>query len=233
MDPQIKRQRLETGLKLAGAGAVCIVLGPAAFLALKGLGLLIAFGLAAGTAAAGLKVVPLVSFKISNAVVKGVIAEAKANPIETLINLQVEKQRQLEAQDQNIITFATAVGNFDDKVRTYSKRYPDKAQRYKEIAGKMHEALEEQQQLQEQARHSLVELAGRITEARDMYDMALAAKQVTELSGNAQQRVFADIKQQIAFDAVTGSVNQSFAALDVAVARSKELPAIQDAEVVS
>lgn len=218
-----KSQKLATALKWVGGILVAAVASPIIFLALKATLGLLALGVAAGVGMALLKLTPWFSMKISNIVMKLIIHEAETNPIETLENLRIEKTEELRKADEAIVEFEMEVRNYDDKTKEFSKQYPEEAASFTEISTKMHEALKLQKDEQEVARAKLQDLGLRIEKARAIYDMSMAAQAVTELSNSAAAKVYADIKQKIAFDSVQKELNRSFASLNMALNQRKTI----------
>lgn len=241
MDDEVRRKRLATmfkwGLGLAGA----VLISPVVFLAVKGIvGLIIAVAL--GYAA--IEFAPVFAMKISNRKVKMIVQEAERNPIETMENIRIEKTQELERADQDIAEFETEIGNFDDQLEMFKRDYPAEAPRYVMISEKMHDALDAMKQEQSVARRELKNFEAQITKAKAIYRMALAAQRVVRLSKSAEAKVFAQIKQEVAFDAVRTQLNRAFANLNLALerradaraelsgARQTALPEARPAEVI-
>lgn len=226
MDSDQKKQRLTTALKW-GLGIVGLaVITPVVFLALKAALGLLALGVAGVAGVAFIRLMPVMSMKLSNTVIKLIVREAEANPIETMENLKIEKLGELQKADNAIIEFEASVRNYDDDTRQFTKDYPDEAAAYQEISSKMHEALKLQTQQQDGARLKLNDLALRIEKARAIYKMALSAQRVTQLSKSAEAKVFQDIKEKIAFESVRMELNRSFASLNMAISQQKAVPAL-------
>jgi hypothetical protein len=170
-----------------------------------------------------IQLAPAFAMKIANKRMAMIMAEAEANPIETLLNLKVELSQDLEEKQRKIQDFETEVLNFDDQVESFQKEFPEEADTYVELSNKMHEGLELMKEEQQHASDALVELDVKIKKGKAILKMALAAQNVQKLSGDAEQAVFQDIKQQIAFDSIRTNLNKTFAGLNTAVAKRKEL----------
>jgi hypothetical protein len=218
MNEEEKKRKIATALKWLGGLVLVGVISPLTFIILKGMLGLIALGVVSVAALAGLKLAPWVSMKLSNVVVGLIMNEASKNPIETLINLEIDKTKELEAADKAITEFDAEVQNYDDKTAEFKRDYPEEAPRYEEIGQKMHLLLDRQRQKQGEARQALVVLHKAIDKARAIHQMALAALKVQELSRSAAGKVYADIKQQIAFESVKKSMFKAFAELNTSVA---------------
>ena len=215
-DNDVRRQKLATAFKWALGLAGAFLVAPYIFIAVKGM---IGLALAAAVGLIITQLAPVFSLVLANLRMKLLIGEVQENPIETLLNLKAEKNAELEAADQKIVDFETEIGNFDDQLQDFSSQYPKEAPTYKTLSERMHVALTGMKQEQSNARRDLQELDRKIAKAQAIYKMSLAAERVTKLSSSAQARVFAQIKEQVAFDAVRTELNRSFASLNLAIER--------------
>jgi septal ring factor EnvC (AmiA/AmiB activator) len=218
-DADVRRQRLETLLKW-GIGLIgAIVVAPYIFLAVKGM-----VGLAIAIAVGLLitQLAPVFSMKLANWRMGLIVAEAEANPIETMQNLYLEKSQELNRADNNIADFETEIRNFDDQLGDFKTQYPAEADSYDALSLKMHQALDEMKREQTQARRELQNFDQQITKAKAIYKMSLAAQKVVKLSKSAEAQVFAKIKEQVAFDSVRTQLNRSFANLNLALERRND-----------
>lgn len=223
----LKRIKIETYLKWGLGAAAALIISPVVFLILKGAAGLLACAIL-GTA--GVNLMPWFAMKMANWKVKAIVDESNRNPIETMENLRIEKQEELDQADRNIVDFETEIGNFDDKMVGFKKQYPEEAPRYEELSAKMHELLEEMKKEQTEAQEKLRDFIARIAKAKAIFDMSGAANKLAAMSKSAQAKVFADIKEQVAFDRVRTELNRSFASLNMAISKrtervSLELPA--------
>jgi len=236
MNNDDRRKRLEFLFRWGIAGVGLIVLTPLMFLLLKGIAVAMALGVAGAVGFTSIFLAPLFSFKLANWRMKMMIAEVEDNPIETLQNLRVEKQAELERADQKIVDFDTEVRNYDDSVRTFQSEYPEEAESYKVISENMHQALENMKTEKANAQANFNDLIQKIKKGEAIYKMSMAAQKVTQLSKTAQAQVFAEIKQQVAFDTIKSQLNRSFASLSQAVESRKatrgELPEHKAGEAI-
>lgn len=222
MEPDDKKKKLATVLKWGGGIVGAAIVSPIVFLALKGVLGMIALFVAAGAGMAILKLAPIASMKVSNVLIRGIVNEATANPIETMQNLLIEKTQELQEADKAIVDFETEVRNYDDQTKEFAKKYPDEAPSFNEISTKMHEGLEIQKLRQEEARAGLDDLTQKIAKAKAIYKMSLAANKVTSLSASAEKEVFQSIRQTVALDSVRTSLNHAFASLNMAISSRKQ-----------
>jgi archaellum component FlaC len=222
-------QRFKWGLGLFAAA----VISPFVFLAIKGI-----VGLAAAFAIGMIitQLAPVYALKLANWRMKLLVSEVETNPIETMQTLLVEKTEELNGADGKIADFETEVRNYDDQVDTFKQQYPAEAETYEALSEKMHTALEDMKHEQTIARKELQNLEDQIKKAKAIYKMSLAAQRVTALSKTAEEQVFADIKQQVAFDTVRTELNRTFANLNLALERRRDtrsaLPTLKAAEGV-
>lgn len=215
-DPEVRRKRLETALKW-GAGLVgAVLVAPFVFLAVKGI---VGLAIAAALGLVVTQLAPVFALKVANWRIKLLVDEVEKNPIETMQNLFVEKTQELARADNNIADFETEIRNFDDQVDGFKQQYPAEADSYETLSARMHEALAGMKSEQSAARAQLADFEKKITKAKAIYKMSIAAQNVVKLSRSAEAEVFAKIKEQVAFDAVRSQLNRSFANLNLALER--------------
>ena len=223
---ELKRKRIEFFAKWGLGFIGCVLIAPLAFMALEGVVALVAF---VAIAFASIQFAPVFALKIANARVKALVNEVEKNPIETMQNLYIDRNKELVQADEHIRDFETEIRNFDDQLGGFKQQYPDEADTYQDLSGKMHEALANMKQEQTQARRDLKELDTRIIKAKAIYKMALAAQKVTQLSQSAEAQVFAQIREQVAFDSVRTQLNKSFSSLNLALERRNDAKALNPA----
>jgi hypothetical protein len=222
---EARRKKWETifkwGLGLGGAIAASQVI----FLAIKGI---IGLAIAGGLGLVIVQLAPVFSLKLANRKIKLLVDEVEANPIETMQNLFLEKSKELAQADQDITEFETEVRNFDDQVDMFRSAYPEDAKSYEELSCRMHESLKDMKSEQSSARKGLQKFEEKIKRAQAILKMALAAQKVVQLSKTSEAKVFAQIKEQVAFDTVRTELNRTFASLNTALERradTRTLPA--------
>lgn len=213
-DPQ--HQRLATALKWGIGLLGAAIIAPVIFFAVKGL-----IGLAiAGIV--GLTIVnfaPVVGMKLATWKLKLIEADAEDNPIETMQALYVDKTRELQEADQNIVDFEAEIGNFEDQVGELKRQYPTEAAAYDTLSNRLHESLVDLKEKQTDSRRDLADFNAKIKKAQAIFKVSLAAQRVTRLSKSAESQVFAQIREQVAFDSVRTQLNRSFASLNLSLAR--------------
>jgi hypothetical protein len=222
-DNEIRRQRLAAWLKW-GLGMVgAVIVSPFVFLAVKGI---VGLAIAAAVGFVVVQLAPVFATMIANWRIKLLVAEVEANPIETMHNLYIEKTKELERADVNIVEFETEIGNFEGQLGAFKEQYPAEAASYQALDDKMRSALADMKTQQSEARRALVDFNLKIRKAEAIYKMAAAAQRVTQLSRSAEAQVFAQIKEQVAFDSVRSQLNRSFASLNLALERRLDAQAI-------
>lgn len=210
---------------------VAAVAVPVIFLALKAVLGLLALGVAAAVGFVMLKLTPWFAQKATNIGIRLFVREVEGNPIESMESLFIEKNQEADQADGEIVEFETEVRNFDDETEEFAKTDPTEAPAFKEIGSQMHAALKSMKEEQAHARAQLEDLRERIQKAKRIYKMSLAAQRVAQLSRTAEKQVFQQIKEQVAFDTVKTELNRSFAALNMAVARRKNINSLPPARV--
>jgi hypothetical protein len=221
-DPRVLEKAAKYKWLLFPLGAA-LALGPVAGLIIAGVQAIIWLGAFALGAYTVVYYTPVLAMKLANWRLKALLSEAANNPILTLKNEYATRVQQLQAADNEIVDFSSEVRTYDDQLRDFKRQYPDEADSFQEVSDKMHVGLKDMTDEQGIARAALQDLKGRINKAEAIYNMALAAEKVSQLSQDTEGRVFSEIKQKVAFDAVRASLNHSFAALDRAVAKRQEL----------
>ncbi len=86
----------------------------------------------------------------------------------------------------------------------------------------MRRGLERMKRKQAKAKQTQALYKAKIEEAEAIYEMAKAAREVSELSADIEQQVFIDIKQQVSFDAVNHEFNTAVAELTLEVDNEEE-----------
>jgi hypothetical protein len=203
------------GLGFAGA----VIVAPYVYYAIQGL---VGLAIAAAIGLTVIQLAPWFSMKLANWRMKLIVSEATANPIETMRNLYLEKTQELATADENIVDFETEIHNFDDQVGEFKRQYPNEAQTYETLSAKMGEALADMKGQQTEARKALSDFQTKIKKAEAIYKMSLAAQKVTQLSKSAEAQVFAQIKEQVAFDSVRTQLNKSFASLNLSLEKRSD-----------
>lgn len=213
MDTEAKRANVKKWATIGLIGLVGLIVSPVIFLAIQGLvGLIIA-------AVTGLAVVtfsPWVAMKFANWKVKAIVAEAKENPIETMINLLAAKNTAFKEFQVNVTTAVTARNNFKSKIETFASKYPARAPEFKAQLARMTELVERKKKALQDAEHMLEEGQSKLDEMKAYWEMSQAAQAANKAAGMDTGDQFEKLKSDTAVDAVFESMNRAFAELEVA-----------------
>jgi len=215
MDINEKREKVKKWATIGLIGFVGLIVSPVIFIAIKGL-----IGLAIA-AIVGLTIVtfaPWTTMKFANWKVKSIVAEAKENPIETMVNLLNAKRQAFQVFKANVETAATAEKNFKTKCDQFSKQYPARAQEFQVQLEAMHDLVNRKKIALRQADQSLEDGENKLAEMRAYWEMSQAAQAANKAAGMDTGDQFEKLKADTAVDAVFDSMNRAFAELEVAAA---------------
>lgn len=214
-------------IKWGGAALLLILLGPAILSgALAGVAGIIAVII-------GLILVhwlPVISLKISNRAAEAKIAEANRhiaalkaeaakNPIETLLNEQRLKHRELDKEADAIQAFDTEVENLRDTVQQEGSRIKSTAGRKKgeEVLRGMELKLKYRRAAFQRAKEKLEAYDAKVEEAEALWRVSLAAQRADAASGENNQDMFRKIMEDTAFHSVASEVNAAMAGLRTSI----------------
>lgn len=218
-----KRATYDKWFKIALVALGALIISPIIFLVVKGIvGLVIA-------GVIGLVVVnfaPVFSMKLANWKVKGVVAEAKENPIETMVNLLQEKKTAYNAFKLSVENAVTAAKTFETKCKEFTQKYPARAHEFIVQVNAMKELVEKKKQALKQAQAMLIDGDNKLEEMRAYWSMSQAAQEANKAAGMSTGDAFEKLKSDTACDAVFESMNRAFAELEVAAALNT--PAIEN-----
>lgn len=212
MTNEERKQRIEKILKLVGLGVVGFIVSPVIFATIQGLvGLIVAaaIGLFAVNVA-----VPWYAMKIANWRLKAMKAEAAKNPVETLQNQYLEKEKQVEKFSQHIIDFSTAVENFAQKLKIFEKDYPDEAPQMREQLSKTRQLLSNKRQKLVQANEGLKAFKAEIKKVGAKWQIAQEAMAMNQAAGMTDESFMEQMIKETAIESVTTSLNRALAEID-------------------
>jgi methyl-accepting chemotaxis protein len=188
-----------------------VVISPLVFMAVKGL---LGFGICVLLYMIGYKFFPAVSLYLSNLALKAFRLAAAANPVETLQNILIVKMQEYDDQNAALTRFDSKVRNFDDKKDRLARRFPTEVRKFEEMSRNMHAFLEDWRTKQRHAIVTLQHTKAELEKAQAIWEVACAGQEVASLSKKAKARIYQQIAEQVAVDAITGKLNQAFASLD-------------------
>ena len=219
MDIEAKRQKIKKWSSIGLIALIGLIVSPVIFLAIKGLiGLIIA-------AVVGLTVVtfaPWMAMKFANWKVKAIIAEARENPIETMINLLTAKRQAFKEFQANVTTAVTARNGFKTKIEAFAKKYPARAVEFQTQLESMTDLVERKKKALVSAEKMLEDGQLKLEEMQAYWDMSQAAQAANKAAGMDTGDMFDRLKADTACDAVFESMNRAFAELEVAAALDVE-----------
>jgi len=218
-DPTERKKRVARRWRVGLALVVGVVAAPFVVAGIEGLAGLFVIWLLTTVA---VQFAPVISMKVANLRLKAIKAEAEKNPIETMEATYAEKSEVIRAGDEKIVAFESRYRTYLDQLDDFKEKHPSKADRFVQIARTMGTGLKRMKQKQAAAKEEQKAYWDKISEARAIFAMALAAQAVSELSATAEQQVFQDIKRQVAFDAVNTAFNRAVAELSLDVEDPKE-----------
>ncbi len=228
IDDQKRRQRIETVVKVVGLAVVGFIVAPFIFVAIKGL---IGLAIAGTIGLAGIYATPWIAAKFANWRLKLIKAEAMKNPIETLQNDYSRRQEALGQFLESIKKFAAEVMTFKDKLVTFSKQYPDEADKFKDNLLKMNQLLQLRQAKYKDAKENLADYELEIQKASAIWDMGQAAAQMNKAAGMSQDDFFAKIAVETALDSVQKNLNTAFAELETSLLdEDKDVKAMRESK---
>lgn len=213
-NPEERKKRIARRWKIGLTLLIGVVAAPFVVAGIVGLAGLIVIWLV-GTVA--IQFAPVVSMKIANWKMKAIKAEAEKNPIETMENIYKDKSEAIQAGDEKIVAFEGRYRTYLDQLEGFKQSHPNKAERFIAIGRTMGMGLKRMKTKQRNAKIEQKAYWDKIQEAKAIFSMALAAQAVSELSADAEQQVFQQIKEQVAFDAVNTAFNSAVAELSLDV----------------
>lgn len=217
-DPEVRKKRIAHRWKVGLALLVGVVAAPIVVAGIEGLAGLIVIWL---LATAAVQLAPVVAMKMANWRLKSMKEEAEKNPIETMQNIFAEKSKEIVSQDQKIAEFAGRAADFQDKVIGLRKKFPEDAAKFDTAIDAMRRSLEVKKRRQREAKQEQAAYAAQIERAIAVMDVAKSMQSAAELSAEAEQKVFRDIKNQVAFDTINHRFNTVVAALAAEVEDDK------------
>lgn len=196
-----------------GIGALALA-GPIIFMALKGLVALITFGLVGVTA---LTLAPVIGMKLANWKIQSIKAEAATNPIETLQNMRLEKQEQLNKGWEALKRIKTSVRNFQDKVESFRDRFGENDRQTLKFADQLKTMRQVEAQTEDKMQRAAdaLRLFDKEIERADMiWQVSLAGQEATKAAKMNSDDVYEKIKADTAIESVQSSLNSVFAELE-------------------
>jgi hypothetical protein len=224
VDINAQRDKVKKWSTVALIGVVGLIISPVIFLAIQGLiGLIIA-------GVVGLAVVtftPWLTMKFANWKVKAIMAEAKENPIETMVNLITAKEAAFQTFKLNVENSAAARDTFKKKCEKFAAKYPARAAEFQAQLKRMQDLVEKKKVALREAQKSLEDGHNKLEEMQAYWEMSKDAIELNKAAGMDTGDVFEKLKNDTACDAVFQSMNRAFAQLEVADALEVDEKTVQ------
>ena len=213
MDIDTRRANVKKWATIGLVGLTGLIVAPVIFLAIQGLiGLIIA-------GVVGLAVVtftPYMTMKFANWKVKSIMAEATANPIETMINLLAAKKAAFQTFKLNVENSAAARDTFKQKCEKFAAKYPARAAEFQAQLERMIDLVQRKKVALRDAQKSLEDGENKLEEMQAYWEMSKDAIELNKAAGMDTGDAFEKLKADTACDAVFESMNRAFAQLEVA-----------------
>lgn len=218
----MEKSKIQRWAQIGLVGLAALIISPVIFMVIKGL---VGLAVAAAVGATIVTLTPWVSMKLANWRVKAIKDEARTNPIETMTNLLIEKQRAYGLFKTQVETAVTAYKDFETRCREFSRKYPDRAQEFNRQLVDMSSLVEQKKAALIQAKETLREGENKLVEMKAYWEMSQAAQAAHQAAGLDTGDLYEKLKADTAVDGVFESVNRAFAQLEVAAAIS-DTPAV-------
>ncbi len=222
---ELKQQKITKLVKVGVMLVVCAVLGPLAYLAIKGIVGLAAFG---ALVFIGYHAAPVIALKVANAKyraldderishIQKVVKTASENPIETATQQSLAYKERAKKYLEGITAYSTEVGNFENMTAEFAKKYPDTAPRYREQLATMRKALAYKNEKYKELVENIKLMDEKIAFLTANWKMSQALQKVNALGGVDGGDPMEQLKADAAIDAVVNSINRAFAEMDASV----------------
>lgn len=214
-DLEVKRQKYNTAFKVGLIGLAALIISPIIFMVVQGL---VGAAIAAGIGLVVVNAAPVVSMKLANWKVKGIVAEAAKNPIETMTNLLIEKRKAYQQFKESVTNAVTARNSFAEKCTKFAKQYPARAPEFQKQLDNMTALVEQKKRALNDAEEALKQGALKLEEMKAYWDMSQAAIEANKAAGMDTGDFYEKLKVDTACDAVFDSMSKAFAQLEVEAA---------------
>lgn len=216
--------------------AICAVIGPVVYLAIKGIVGLAAFG---ALVFLGYNAAPVIAQKVTNAKTLALEAErnafyraldaeknshiskvakaAAADPIATARSQSNDYKKRAERSLEAITAYGTEVRNFENMTADFSRKYPDNAKMYRDQLETMKKALEHKNSKYKELMEKIKTMDDQISFLEANWKMSQALQKANALGGGDLADPMEQVKADAAIDAVRNSINKAFAEMDSAV----------------
>lgn len=197
-----------------GLGAA-LVIAPVVFMIVKGI---LGIGLAVAAGWFMIKMAPAFSTWATNLSLKLVRWEARVNPIETRMNVAMERDAQIAQAEKDIKSFNGAIKTYANQVEEVRKRYPEEAPKFEAHLRAMEKLLDRRYTALEKAKLELIGYVSATEKASFIWDMTKASENISNSAAKLSEKdAIHRIKSDEALKSVDASMANSFAELDHAL----------------
>jgi hypothetical protein len=221
-----KRDRMKKYIMVGGAALVGLIVAPFVMVAIGGL---IGLGVAAAIGFTLIQLAPWFALKMSNLRyrlietektdhIKKVTQAAAQNPIETLTNLLISKNKAFQEFKTSVENAAAARDTFKGKIEKFALKYPSRALEFQKQYERMAALVEQKKKALQEAKQSLDEGNSKLEEMKAYWEMSKDAMELNRAAGMDTGDIWEKLKADTACDAVFESMNTAFAQLEVAAA---------------
>jgi len=210
-----KRNTYDKWFKIGLIALAALIISPIIFMVVQGMiGAIIAgtIGLVA------VNVAPIVSMKLANWKVKGIVSEAKENPIETLQNLLIAKKAAFNQFTEDVTKAVSARNLFAEKCKKFALQYPARANEFNLQLANMTKMIEQKKDALQHAKEAIAMGESKLEECQAYYSISLAAMEANKSAKMDTGDIYEKLKLDTAMDSVFTSMSTAFAQMEVASA---------------
>lgn len=222
-----RKEKLKTLLTYGSMAGAALIAGVFYMLLIQTAVAIVAAGVAAVAGFSIVSFAPWVALKITNAKYRAIDAErvshiqkvqatAALNPIETMQNLLMQKNKAFAVFKTSVENAITARDTFKLKCEKFAKKYPARAPEFQKQLDNMAKMVELKKVALRDAQQTLEDGALKLEEMQAYWEMSKDAQELNRAAGMDTGDVFEKLKADTACDAVFESMSRAFAQLEVA-----------------
>lgn len=229
-DIDLKRKKLSRWVAIGITAASVVLLMPAIMMLVKGL---IGIAVAGVVSLAIVNFAPVISIKFATWKIKAIVADAKANPIETMIDVANERADKLNEAKQRIGELSAAVKNFADKVVGFKKTWPNEAAAFDMAVDNANKVLDKWKKDWSTANTALSIYLTEIDKCKAVNEMALEMAKLNNMTKMDSDKLMEKLRSDTAIDEVSKRMNSAMAQLETSLLEEVkfELPAVGNNKV--
>jgi hypothetical protein len=213
-DIDLKRKKVAGIVKLVIGAVAIAILAPTIMLLVKGL---VGIGIAGLVALAIVNFAPVISMKFANWKIKAIVAEAKGNPIETMISVAHARQDKLLEAKNAIANLSTQIKNFRDKLAGFKQQWPDQSDVFEKNAANMEAVLKKWQDNYRIADGALSQYWKEIDKCQAVNAMAIEMQKLNNMAQMDSDKLLEELKSKTAIDAVSENMNHAMSQLETSL----------------